>query len=122
MKLTRILWAVAALAAGSLTSSQVGGLATAQPQIELQPAGPQKGVGFRDRLIVGLRAMSPSDVDFVDRVVNRVQNGRLPQRMVDETFFWARDRAAKRGGKARRPIIYFRPAMSARARAIGVAL
>jgi hypothetical protein len=45
--------------------------------------------------------------------------------MVDETFFWARQRAGvdPRGqGRVRRPIIYFRPAMVARAKRLNVTL
>jgi hypothetical protein len=102
-----------------LVSAQSGA-----PLPEVEAAKPQKPVSLRDRLIVGLRALSPSDVEFVERVVARVNSGRLPQRVVDETFFWARQRAGVKsaGTKARRPIIYFRPAMIAQARRIGVAL
>jgi hypothetical protein len=84
----------------------------------------QQPISLRDRLIVGLKAMSKSDLEFVDRVVSRVNSGQLPQRMVDETFFWARKRVAPatRGAKERRPIIYFRPILTAQARKIGVAL
>jgi hypothetical protein len=52
-----------------------------------------------------------------------VNHGLLPQRVVDETFFWARSRASVvRNGRTRRPIIYFQPAMAARAQRLGVEL
>jgi hypothetical protein len=91
--------------------------------VNVTPAGPQQPVSLRDRLIVGLKAMSPADVAFVDNVVFRVRNGQLPQRLVDQTFFWARERASRpKGGRDRRPIIYFRPAMASQAERLGVTL
>jgi hypothetical protein len=86
----------------------------------------QQPIGLRDRLIVGLKAMSKSDLAYVDRVVAKVDAGHLPQRLVDETFVWARKRVAVSptvvGVKERRPIIYFRPVLTAQAKRIGVEL
>ncbi|MEX2316916.1 MAG: hypothetical protein WD669_07180 [Pirellulales bacterium] len=100
--------------------------ATAQtpaPAVNVSPATSDRPASLRDRLIVGLRAMSKSDIAFVDSVVARVQAGQLPQRLVDQTFFWARDRAARtQGGRTRRPIIYFQPALTAQAKRLGVTL
>jgi hypothetical protein len=74
-------------------------------------------------LVVGLQARLKSEVDFCNRVAVQVQLGKLPQRLVDETFFWARERAAPaRNGLQYRPIIYFQPAMKLRAKKIGVEL
>ena len=76
-----------------------------------------------DRLIAGLRARLKSEIEYIDRVVLAVQTGKLPQRMVDQTFFWARQRASvSRFGSTQRPIIYFQFAMTARAKRIGVEL
>ena len=45
------------------------------------------------------------------------------QRLVDETFFWARQRVAiVRYGRSNRPIVYFVPAMRARAKLLTVSL
>jgi hypothetical protein len=91
----------------------------------LAPAKQGKKVGLRDRLVVGLKALSKSDLAFIDRVVIRVNSGQLPQRLVDQTFFWARDRVATTtttGGKERRAIIYFRPALTEQAKRLGVNL
>jgi hypothetical protein len=91
---------------------------------QLEASRFQQPISLRDRLIVGLKAMSKSDLDYVDRVVASVNAGQLPVRMVDETFFWARKRVAPtmRGTNERRPIIYFRPVMTVQARRIGVVL
>lgn len=89
----------------------------------LTPATPDKPITVRERLIVGLQARLQSEVQFVDDVLGQVQAGHIPQSMVDETFFWARQRAAvPRYGPPQRPIIYFKPAMIARANALHVTL
>jgi hypothetical protein len=89
----------------------------------LSPAKPQRPISLRDRLIAGLKARLRSEVAFIDKVVLRVHAGQLPQRIVDETFFWARDRASvARHGRTQRAIIYFQPAMIARAKRLNVAL
>jgi len=78
---------------------------------------------LRERLIYGLQARIPSEVEFVDLVVVKVHTGKLPERMVNQTFFWARDRASvARNGSQQRPIIFFMPAMQARAARLDVDL
>lgn len=92
-------------------------------KVDVTPAQPQRTVTLRDRLVVGLQARLKSEVAFVDAVVTNVHNGHIPQQKVDETFFWARQRAAMaRDGRAHRPIIYFQPAMKARANLLHVSL
>ncbi|MEN1680934.1 MAG: hypothetical protein AAGJ46_15200 [Planctomycetota bacterium] len=74
-----------------------------------------------DRLKFGLQARRPQELAFVSAVVDTVNRGELPIRLVDRTFFWARDRAPKRGGKfLRRPIIYFTPALQIQADELGI--
>jgi hypothetical protein len=99
-------------------------LATEEVQkIEITPAKPSRPTTLRDRLVVGLQARLKSEVAFVDAVVASVESGHLPQQQVDQTFFWARDRASHaRDGRIHRPIIYFQPAMKARADRLHVAL
>jgi hypothetical protein len=93
------------------------------PRIAVSPVRPRQPLSLRDRLVVGLKARLESEVDFVELIVLRVQTGDLPQRLVDETFFWARQRAeARRQGRPRRPIIFFQPAMRLRAERLGVEL
>jgi hypothetical protein len=89
----------------------------------LSPAKPRRPISLRDRLVTGLKARLKSEVAFIDQVVLRVHAGQLPQRMVDQTFFWARDRASvARNGRSQRPIIYFQPAMAARAKRLKIEL
>jgi hypothetical protein len=119
----RCSWSVAS--AFLLVALLTAAVCTAQKaDVTITPASPQNPVSLRDRLVVGLKAISKSDVAFIESVVVRVNSGRLPQRLVDQTFFWARDRAAfaSSGGRQRRPIIYFRPAMTLIAARIGVTL
>jgi hypothetical protein len=92
-------------------------------RVAVSPGRARQVISLRDRLVVGLQARLKSEVAFVERVVSKVQTGQLPQRLVDETFFWARDRASiERNGTARRPIIFFQPAMALRAQRLRVEL
>jgi hypothetical protein len=99
--------------------------ATGPARPNLTPGSSRQGISFRDRLIAGLQARRGSEVDFIDRVVLKVRLGRLPERLVNQTFFWSRDRANRTGyGTAgtQRPIIYFQPVMTAQAKHLGVSL
>src|SRR4051794_22234370 len=92
-------------------------------KVDVAEAKPNRPITLRDRLVIGLEARLKSEVAFVDAVVAQVQNGHLPQRQVDETFFWARQRAAiVRNGRSNRAIVYFQPAMKARANLLHVSL
>jgi hypothetical protein len=92
-------------------------------RVVVSPGRAQQVMSLRDRLVIGLQARLKSEVAFVELVVHKVNTGKLPQRLVDQTFFWARDRASvSRNGARRRPIIFFQPAMAARAKRIGVEL
>jgi hypothetical protein len=122
LAIAAIFLALSMLVAGAAVNR--GQAQTLNDGTKLEASRFQQPISLRDRLIVGLKAMSKSDLEFVDRVVAKVNSGQLPQRMVDETFFWARKRVAptSRGVKERRPIIYFRPVLTAQARRIGVEL
>jgi hypothetical protein len=92
-------------------------------RVAVAPGRGQQVVSLRDRLVVGLQARLKSEVAFVESVVAKVRTGKLPQHVVDETFFWARDRASiSRNGNLRRPIIFFQPAMTVRAKRLRVDL
>jgi hypothetical protein len=92
-------------------------------KVDVTPAKPNRPISLRDRLVVGLQARLKTEVAFVDAVVTEVQAGHIPQQQVDETFFWARQRAAlARDGRPHRPIIYFEPAMRIRANLLHVSL
>jgi hypothetical protein len=117
------LLAAAGLFVVALSSQQCASAANEVQRVAVSPSKTRRPVSLRDRLVVGLQARLKSEVAFVEKVVQRVQTGQLPQRLVDQTFLWARDRAAaSRGGRTRRPIIFFQPAMTARAKRLNVAL
>jgi hypothetical protein len=89
----------------------------------ITPAKPDQPITLRDRLVVGLQARLKSEVDFCDNVADKVNTGAIPQRLVDETFFWARQRAASiRNGHKYRPIVYFQPGLRARLDKLHLAL
>lgn len=64
----------------------------------------------RERLVFGLQARRPVEIEYVDAVIDTVNRGDLPQPLVDRVFFWASTRPARRG-TPRRPIIYFQAAL-----------
>jgi hypothetical protein len=104
-----------------------GGLSSpAAPEvapINITPGKADRPITLRDQLVVGLQARLKSEVAFCDSVTTKVQAGQLPRRVVDETFLWARLRAASiRNGHKYRPIVYFQPAMNARANLLHVSL
>lgn len=106
-------WAIlAALAlaafAGGLLQTVEGQQARRQPTLE-------------ERLIYGLEARRPSELDFIDAVVDTVHRGELPRTLVDRTFFWARQRTPDRSYRKRhRPIIYFQPALRIQAQRLRI--
>jgi hypothetical protein len=113
---------VAATLAVSLVDSP-SALAQGANSLGVRPAVSGRPPTFRDRLVTGLHARLESEVAFVDAVVLAVQSGTLPQRLVDQTYFWARaKRVDPREGRPRRPILFFQPAMAARAKRLGVVL
>lgn len=112
---------VMALAVATLTLRSAA--APEVEKVDVTPGKASQPVSLRDRLVVGLQARLKSEVSFCEVVATRVNTGQLPQRLVDETFFWARQRAtAARTGPNHRPIVYFQPAMKARASRIDVLL
>jgi hypothetical protein len=62
-----------------------------------------------------LRARRPEEFEFIDNVVDMVEQGHLPRSVVESTFQWARK-------KPRRPFQYFERAMRIRAKEFGVEL
>ena len=93
-------------------------------QQSTNPAGNQgRQLSLREQLVVGLKAFTKSDFVFIDRVVLQVRRGKLPERMVNGTFLWSREKAALRSpARELRPMVYFRPALTLQAKRIGVNL
>ena len=57
--------------------------------IAAEPARDDAIVSLETRLKQGLQARLPSENAFVDVVVEQVNAGRLPRKLVDTTFLWA---------------------------------
>lgn len=80
-------------------------------------------VALQDQLRAGLKARTKADFKFIETVVLEVAQGRLPRRLVDSTFLWARQRSKTRPGAHRlRPMVYFQPALTIQASRLGVRL
>lgn len=85
--------------------------------------GGSRSATLQERLTFGLQARRPQEIAFVEAVVDTVERGRLPLRLVDRTFFWAREKSAGRDGQLqRRPIIYFQPALQIQAKRLGITI
>ncbi len=76
---------------------------------------------FRERLIAGLQVRRPSEFAFIDAVIDTVDRGELPQRLVDRFFFWARSRPATSLATAR-PIIYFEQGLTIQAKKLKIVI
>ena len=124
MRLVRLILCSTLVIAAAISGRIVQRAMSAEVEkADVAPAKPNRPITLRDRLVIGLEARLKTEVAFVDAVVAEVQARHLPQRLVDETFFWARQRAAiVRTGRTNRPIVYFQPAMRARASLLHVSL
>lgn len=71
---------------------------------------------LRDRLVYGLKARRPSEFQFIDAVVAQVDSGVIPERLVDETFFWVR----KNKPNYSYPFIYFERILRLRGKAANI--
>jgi hypothetical protein len=112
---------IGTLVATSLQAQQPPAPAPVEASTESDREGRQ--VTLFDQLRIGLKAKTKADIAFLELVVLRVNQGKLPRKMVDATFLWARNRYKARHANHRlRPIVYFQPALVAQAKKIGVVL
>jgi hypothetical protein len=112
---------IAAAFAGSVALSATNTNSIVKPSDAPNRNGRQ--ITLRDQLRTGLKAFTPEDFAFIDLVVLRVEQGKLPRTIVDGTFLWARRRVTGLSMHySKRPMVYFRPALVQRAKAVGVAL
>lgn len=116
-----------AIAAAAIYAQQPAAQSPAPPPAPVQASSESDGEGRQvslfDQLRVGLKAKTKADVAFLERVVLLVNQGKLPRKMVDATFLWARNRYKARPTNHRlRPIVYFQPALVAQAKKIGIVL
>ncbi len=78
---------------------------------------------LKKQLTVGLKAVTPGDKAFIDKVVIKVDEGKLPRSLVDSTFLWAREKADARSyARSLRPMVYFQPGLIARSKRLGIEL
>ena len=57
--------------------------------VAAEPTSEKTFVSLETRLKKGLQARLPGENAFVDAVVEQVNAGRLPQKLVDSTYLWA---------------------------------
>lgn len=78
---------------------------------------------LKEQLTLGLKATTKDDKEFINMVVQKVEQGTLPRPLVDSTFLWARERANRKSrSRSLRPIVYFKPALAARAKMMHLTL
>ncbi|MGB6045537.1 MAG: hypothetical protein WBF93_20455 [Pirellulales bacterium] len=70
---------------------------------------------LKDTLENGLRARRPEEFAFIGTVVELVEQGTLPRRLVESTFMWAQRQHAL-------PFPYFELGLRTRAKRIGISL
>jgi hypothetical protein len=72
---------------------------------------------LRDQLEKGLRARKQEEFDFIEKVLDLVENGKLPATLVRATMGYARRKA-----KRKYPFPYFERALRLRAARLGVTI
>jgi hypothetical protein len=110
---------------GSLVATSLHAQQPAPQPVQASNTTNRQGrqVSLFDQLRVGLKAVTKEDFAFINLVVLRVNEGVLPRELVDSTFLWARNRYRSHSGRHRlRPMVYFKPALTARAKKLGVLL
>ena len=78
--------------------------------------GTGEEISLEDRLLTGLRVRRSDDAAFIETVVQRVNAGDLPRKLVDSTFMWAVRRRQKY------PFPAFEQALRLQAERLGVDL
>ena len=116
-------WTLIATALALLATERLLGPEAIAQQSTNPTSNQGRQLTLREQLVTGLRAFTKADFDFIDEIVILVDQGKLPRRLVNSTFLWSRDRAARRSFYRRlRPMVFFRPAMIARAKRLGLSL
>lgn len=91
--------------------------AVATPAADLSPisGGGVTGLDLKTQLEKGLYARRPVEFEYIDQIIQLVEDGELPRELVTSTFVWARK-------KPNRRLQYFQFALQARARGLDVDL
>ena len=110
-----ILACVVALGVCLLAILTTSRRATALPIVGQKPPANKKIADLKNRLEKGLKARRPTEFAFIAKVVQLTEKGKLPRKLVDGTYFWARK-------KRRHQFQYFERALIIRARRLGIKL
>jgi hypothetical protein len=73
------------------------------------------GLDLKTQLEKGLKARRPVEFEYIDQIVQLVEQGQLPRKLVVSTYLWAQRRPW-------RQLQYFQFALQARARGLNVDL
>lgn len=106
------LWSAAAVLLVAM-ASQAGHSHAAQG---VDPRVAPGGISLKQALEKGLQARRPSEFKFIALVIKKVEQGKLPVKMVERTFLWARRQQQEF------PMPYFEKAMQIQAKKLGVDL
>lgn len=109
-------WSTSRLVAFALVSSGMTLVGAALGQSGVDPKIAPGGITLKQAIEKGLKARRPSEFAFIKLVVQKVEQGKLPKKMVERTFLWARDNHQPF------PMPYFEKAMQIQAKKIGVTL
>lgn len=77
--------------------------------------GGVSGLDLKTQLEKGLYVRRPVEFEYIDQIMQLVDDGKLPRDLVTSTFIWARKQPT-------RQLQYFQFALQARARPLGIAM
>jgi hypothetical protein len=100
-----------------LASVLLTGLLCEAQAADLSPVsgGGVIGLDLKSQLEKGLYARRPVEFEYIEQIIQLVEDGELPRDLVTSTFIWARK-------KPNRRLQYFQFALQSRARGLDVAL
>ena len=86
--------------------------------------GPAQGrqITLRQQLTTGLRAFTKADLAFIDKVVKAVEQGKLPRAGRQHVSLGPRPGGAKVVCTQVRPMVFFQPGLTLRARRFNIPL
>lgn len=123
LRCCRFVTPMRSLALTSVAGLMIVGVACFCQAQQSQQGQQGRQVSLKVQLTAGLKARTSADKAFINKVVTQVESGKLPRRLVDSTFLWARKKAeAKSSSRALRPMVYFQPGLLARTRMLGIKL
>lgn len=79
-----------------------------------EPPVPRESTNLAERLKAGLKARLPEEFAYADRVAALVEQGVLPEKLVDTAFAWARKKGVDY------PFPYFRRVLEIQAALVGI--